>query len=242
MIPKTIHLCWFSGEPYPVEILWCFETWQRILPDYEVRLWTYEDAQALNSRFVNEALSCKKWAFATDAVRFYAVWKEGGIYMDSDIFLYRRFDEVLTKHGCVTFNENVEPKHLELRLQAACFMGEKGNDFCRQMWEFYQHRAFLLPNGEMDQTICPYLMAQVAQGYGLRKTEELQQLGELTVWPTWMLSPTKSYPKHKQAIGMHCIFGSWRERTWSRRMEIALKHAGIYLAYHIHRFFRPFMQ
>ncbi len=233
MIPKTIHLCWFSGEPYPVEVLRCLDSWQKVMPDYTVRLWDYEEAQSLGSRFVNEALACKKWAFAADAVRFYAVWKEGGIYMDSDILLYKRFDDILPAHGCATFNEYVDPNENRLRLQAACFIGEKGNAFCRQMWQLYQHRPFILPNGEPDLTISPYLMAQTALKYGLCRTEKVQHLGELTVWPTWMLTPSKSYPAHKDAIGMHCILGSWRKRSWGRRLEIRLKHTWNYITYQI---------
>lgn len=233
MIPKLIHLCWFSGEPFPVEVRQCLDSWKQILPDYTLRLWNYNDAKKLNCRFVNEALSYKKWAFAADAIRFYAVWKEGGIYMDSDILLYRRFDEIIPEHGCATFNEYVDPNEMEPRLQAACFIGEKGNEFCKKMWDLYLNRPFILYNGDMNQTISPYLMAQIALDYGLQRTEKVQCLGELTIWPTWMLSPSKSFPRHKDAIGMHCILGSWRKRKWGRRMEIRLKHIWTYLVYHI---------
>lgn len=87
MIPKIIHLCWFSDEPFPVEIKICLETWKRVLPDFKVRRWTYQDAKAIGCQFIDEALEAKKWAFAADVVRFYAVYTEGGIYMDSDIFI-----------------------------------------------------------------------------------------------------------------------------------------------------------
>lgn len=78
MIPKTIHLCWFSNDPYPVEIKACINSWKRILPDFSIKKWSYEDAMAIGCDFINEALENKKWAFAADAVRFYAVYKEGG--------------------------------------------------------------------------------------------------------------------------------------------------------------------
>lgn len=80
MIPKIIHLCWFSNDPFPVEIKVCLDTWKRILPDFQVKHWTYQDAKAIGCRFINEALEAKKWAFAADAVRFYAIYNEGGIY------------------------------------------------------------------------------------------------------------------------------------------------------------------
>ena len=41
MIPKVIHLCWLSGDPYPAKIARCLETWKKNLPDYQVMLWIY---------------------------------------------------------------------------------------------------------------------------------------------------------------------------------------------------------
>lgn len=64
MIPKIIHLCWFSNDPFPVEIKVCLDTWKRILPDFQVKHWTYQDAKAIGCRFINEALEARKWAFA----------------------------------------------------------------------------------------------------------------------------------------------------------------------------------
>ena len=87
MPPKIIHLCWFSKDPYPLEIKICLASWKRVLPDYKVRVWTYEDAKAIGCKYIDQALSVRKWAFAADVVRFYAVYKEGGVYMDSDIYL-----------------------------------------------------------------------------------------------------------------------------------------------------------
>ena len=39
MIPKIIHLCWLSGDPYPPKIAKCLETWKKHLVDYEIILW-----------------------------------------------------------------------------------------------------------------------------------------------------------------------------------------------------------
>lgn len=39
MIPKLIHLCWLSGDPYPHKIQKCLDSWKKHLPDYEVMLW-----------------------------------------------------------------------------------------------------------------------------------------------------------------------------------------------------------
>lgn len=98
MIPKLIHLCWFSGDEYPEDIKFCLESWRRVLPDFRVKVWTKEMALATGFDFVKEAISVKKWAFAADVVRLYAVYHDGGVYMDSDIYVRKRFDDFLEKN------------------------------------------------------------------------------------------------------------------------------------------------
>lgn len=224
MIPKTIHLCWFSNDTYPVEIRVCLDTWRRLLPDYRIRLWDYAAAKAIGCRFIDEALEERKWAFAADVVRFYAVWKEGGVYMDSDIFLFRRFDELLTDEGFVTFNERCFPEQTVFGLQAACFMGSAGNEFCRRMYEFYCQTPYRQADGTLFSTVSPFVMAGIAKEYGWREDDVEQHCGALTVYPTRLLIPRNHYAQCEGAIGQHRIYGSWRKRKFGRRVEVAMKH------------------
>ncbi len=166
MIPKTIHLCWFSNDPFPVEIKVCINTWKRLLPDYKIRRWTYDDALAINNKFVNEALALKKWAFAADVIRFYALYKEGGVYMDSDIFLNRRFDDFIPDSGFATFLECYNPQKGKIGLQAAFMIGEKGNTFCKDMLDYYQDIHFSKEDGSIDIEVSPLKMADIAEKHG----------------------------------------------------------------------------
>ena len=38
-IPKIIHYCWLSGEPYPELVQRCMQSWKEKLLDYEFMLW-----------------------------------------------------------------------------------------------------------------------------------------------------------------------------------------------------------
>ena len=187
MIPKIIHLCWFSEESFPVEIKICLASWKRILPDYTIRLWTYADALAIGCDYVSEALSVKKWAFAADVIRFYAIYKEGGIYMDSDMFLKKRFDEFIPEHGFATFNECWGT----VLLQAAFLIGEQGNSFCEEVFSYYKQRHFLLPDGSFDMLISPQIMVMVAEKRGYKREDIEQHLGE----DVWELAETSFWQK-----------------------------------------------
>ena len=47
--------------------------------------------------FIKEAFKAKKYAFCADYIRIYAFYTMGGIYLDSDVFVYKAFDPFL-KH------------------------------------------------------------------------------------------------------------------------------------------------
>ena len=95
MIPKRIHLCWLSGDPYPAKIGKCLASWKKHLPDYEVVLWDTKRFDLESSPWVKQAFEAKKYAFAADYIRFYALYNYGGIYLDSDVEVLRSFDPLL---------------------------------------------------------------------------------------------------------------------------------------------------
>mgnify|MGYP001778011556 FL=1 len=223
MIPKIIHLCWFSDDPFPVEIKVCLDSWHRVLPDYEVRRWTYQDAKAIGCRFIDEALAARKWAFAADVVRFYAVYKEGGVYMDSDILMKRRFDRFVPEHGFATFHEHIGD---QLQLQAAFFMGEQGNRYCKDVFDYYTSRPFVKPDGSLDMVVSPVVMLEAARARGYVPEDKEQHLADdVVIYPGCYVTPCKrNVEVHPDAIALHTIYGSWRKRKVGRRIELFLKH------------------
>lgn len=231
MIPKTIHLCWFSNDPFPVEIKICMDTWKRLLPDYTVRHWTYEDAKAIGCKFIDEALAAKKWAFASDAVRFYAVYTEGGVYMDSDIFLKRRFDEFIPEHGFATFHEVIGEQIL---LQAAFFMGEKGNVYCKNMVDYYMNHSFEGADDSRNQAISPVVMTIVIKDMGVEyvaRDTELHLNEGITIYPNRFVMPRKKGVMSPDAVAQHRIYGGWRKRKLGRRIELFVKHVFVLTRY-----------
>lgn len=220
MIPKIIHLCWFSNDPFPVEIKVCLDTWKRILPDFEVKHWTYQKAKAIGCQFIDEALEAQKWAFASDAVRFYALYNDGGIYMDSDIFILKRFDHLIPEYGFVTFQENKSTQ-----LQAAFMIGEKGNSFCKEVFEYYQSTPFLHSDGTYNGVISPVAMYDAACQRGYLPEDRIQHLADnVIVYPAHYVTPRHKYVTTPDTFAEHRIYGSWRTRKIGRKAELYIKH------------------
>ena len=85
-IPKKIHYCWFGNNPMSDVIQDCIKTWKKWLPDFELILWNEENSD-LNHPFAKYAYEHKKWAYVSDYVRLEVLYKQGGIYLDTDMFL-----------------------------------------------------------------------------------------------------------------------------------------------------------
>ena len=99
MIPKIIHFCWLSGEKYPELVQKCISSWKKTMPDFQIICWTTENFDINSNTFVREAVACKKWAFASDYIRLYALYHYGGIYIDSDVFVFKSFEPFLANRA-----------------------------------------------------------------------------------------------------------------------------------------------
>lgn len=85
MIPKIIHYCWFGGKEMPALLQLCIASWKKYLPDYQIKCWDETNFDFNMAPLCKEAYAAKKWAFVADYCRIYALYTEGGIYMDTDI-------------------------------------------------------------------------------------------------------------------------------------------------------------
>lgn len=151
MIPKQIHLCWLSGDPYPQKIQRCIDSWKKQLPDYEIILWDTKRFDMERVPWVKQAFEAKKYAFAADYIRFYALYHHGGIYLDSDVEVLKSFDTLLELPYFVGA-ENAGT------IEAAVIGAEKGQDWIKQCLDYYQDRNFLKADGSYDIRMLPEIM------------------------------------------------------------------------------------
>jgi mannosyltransferase OCH1-like enzyme len=151
MIPKIIHLCWLSGDPYPPKIAKCLESWKKYLSDYEVMLWDTNQFDLSSSIWVRQAFEKKKYAFAADYIRFYALYHHGGIYLDSDVEVLKSFDDLLDLPYFMGAEKAQTP-------EAAIIGAEKGCDWIKACLDYYQNRPFIKENGSLDILTVPDIM------------------------------------------------------------------------------------
>ena len=231
MIPKTIHYCWLSDEPFPRKIRRCMATWQKTHPDYTIKRWSTKNFDVESIPYVKEAFEARKWAFAADYIRMYALYTEGGIYLDSDVVLLKRFDDFLDnsffssmeyhtaqieKCGTMQYidaeGRRTADKYIEgIQIQSAVMGAEKGCPFVKKVMDWYADKHFVNEDGSIaTNVLSPYIYARVAEGMGFLYKDIDQQLpGRIHIYPSETFAGNKhevtpnSYATHLCAHSWH---------------------------------------
>lgn len=175
MIPKIIHLCWLSGEKYPAKIAKCIASWKKHLPDYEIMLWDTKRFNLNTSNWVRQAFEVKKYAFAADYIRFYALYNYGGIYLDSDVEVLKSFNPLLDLPYFVGAEKAGTP-------EAAIMGAEKGLPWIKKCLDYYSGRNFIKEDGSYDIRKLPDIMVeqitklQPIRNLSLEESERIREL------------------------------------------------------------------
>lgn len=199
MIPKKLHYCWFSGEPFPEDIKRCIDSWKKFLPDFEWIKWDAEMALATNIPWVQQAIEQKRWAFAADAVRLYALYTEGGIYLDTDVEVLRSFDELLKQPYLFGYENGSK------RIEAATMGCEAGFAPVKAALDFYQKKDFNYSEDQVDLLVLPNILRESFKNF------------ELDIMPESVFSP-KSFIDGKirnttETYSIHHFSSAWRPES-----------------------------
>lgn len=210
MIPKIIHYCWLSTDPYPEKIKHCIDSWLKYLPDYELMLWDANRFPIGSCSWVKEAFDEKKYAFAADYIRLYAVYKYGGIYLDCDVEVLKKFDDLLRLPYFIG-RESVSD-----RVEIAAFGAEKGCSWIKWCLDYYEGRHFIKADGNLDMKVMPDIVVDVLSShYGFNYIKSISEFhndtGIFNVFPNdWFcanvhLNPNDTKPTYIVSPSTYCV-------------------------------------
>ena len=137
MIQKKIHYIWLGGKDKPKNFEEIFRGWQKYAPDFEIKEWNESNIDEFDlPEYYNNCIKLKKWAFASDALRFVVLEKYGGIYLDIDQILTKNIgtDEILENNAIVSKYHEVDDYY------GFGFVGcEQGSLFAKRVNEYYKN-------------------------------------------------------------------------------------------------------
>ena len=216
-IPRIIHYCWLSDDPVPEKMKRYIADWKKKLPDYEFVKWDLNRFDMDSSDWVKEAVEKKKYAFASDYIRIYAVYHYGGIYLDMDMEVLKPFDELLDKPYMYAY-ESPDKKLIE----AGCFGAEKNDPFLKACLAYYKNRHFVRADGSLDIRPLSKVMSCIIR----------EKKFSLNVY-SWEYFTAKSFATGIETLGgntyaIHHFAGSWKSKEERRVIKRARRIRKMY--------------
>lgn len=208
MIPKIIHYCWFGRGQMPDLAVKCIDSWKKYLPEYQLKLWN-EDAFDINSvPYVKEAYESRKFAFVTDYVRLYALYTEGGIYMDTDVEVLKSLDDLLKLPAFSGFESEKE-------IPTGIMASEKDGEWVKEMLTYYHtDRHFILANGIFDMTTNVKIIGDMMSANGFKLKNGYQIYKDcMHIFPKDYFCPksrTGVITLTENSYCIHHFAGSWQ--------------------------------
>lgn len=205
MIPRVIHYCWFGNGQIPSMEQKCIDSWKRICPDYEIKLWNENNYDVGKNNYMKQAYESKKYGFVPDYARLDIIYNHGGIYLDTDVEVVRSFDSLLMLKGFMGF----ESKNLVAL--GLGFGATPGNSIIKKMLDDYNDRNFLKTDGSMDLTASPFIQTELLKGCGLKLDNNFQQIDDMVILPAECLCPDNNMFPHvtENTFSIHKFSGSW---------------------------------
>lgn len=188
----------------------CIDSWKRVMPDAGVVRWD-ESNYAVNSiPYAAAAYRAGKWAFVSDYARLDIIFREGGIYLDTDVELLKPLDPLLQDQAFCA-RENSEQVNSGLGIAA-----EAGNAVIRKLRDAYLSYSF-------PSAPCTVLQTELLRSMGMVASDAIQRIDGLTIYPQEYFNSKDGFGISRptsNTFAIHHAEASWMPLKW-RFMKIA---------------------
>jgi hypothetical protein len=206
MIPKKIHYCWFGGKELPELAKKCIASWEKYCPDYEIIRWDESNFDLDCCPYVRQAYDSRKFAFVSDYARLYAMYTQGGIYMDTDVEVTKNLDVFLDNRGFSGFES-------ETQIPTGIMASEKGFSLFNHLLSYYDARNFVKEDGSFDMTTNVVTITAMLTKKGFVPNGKFQIVDGFALYPQDVFCPydnvTGVLHKTQNTAAIHWFNKSW---------------------------------
>lgn len=186
------------------------------MPDYKIRCWDGNSFDWDSIPYVKEAMEAKKYAHASDYVRLFALYTEGGIYLDTDVEVFKSFDDLLDNRffsGVEQFPIMIS-KHKSSgicnHVQAAIMASEPGHPYLKDCLNLYGNIHFKQPDGHYDMLEIPRRITNILHNYGFVEENKTQHLREgITIYNNSIIANNVNKEVPRDCYAFHWGVKSW---------------------------------
>lgn len=221
-IPKIIHFCWFSGNPMPLRLAKCVETWREKCPGYEIIRWDESNFDVKKYKYTYEAHKMQKWGYIPDLVRLEKLYEIGGFYFDTDVEILRSLDELRFQQA---FCSRERAGHVNFGGGSGCV---KGNSIVKELLDFRKDEPFELKDGRFNAEASGYYETTPLMKRGLLIEDINQKLSGINIYASEFFSPYNYINgenlQNSNTFSIHYFNGSWLEGGEKQRRETKEKY------------------
>lgn len=206
-IPKTIHYCWFGRGEKPVIVKKCINSWKNTLGDYQIIEWNEDNFDINSNEYVKESYENKKYAFVSDYVRVHALYHMGGIYLDTDVEVYKSLDEFLEEDSFWGFEE-------KNYIATSTIGAKQGNELIKQFLDYYEDKSYNEMAKNIEEFTNVKIVTNIFKKIGFEMSGKKQTIDNIgTIYPQEYFSPydyINYYDKKTdKTYTMHHFYKSW---------------------------------
>lgn len=202
IIPKVIHYVWLGKGEKSQKIKDCIASWKKFMPDYEIVEWNEDNFDINYNDFTRQSYDKKMYAFTSDVVRLYALYHRGGIYLDTDVLMYKPLYEFENEQGFTGFEDTNYPV-------TATMGAEANNPVIKLMLDYYDCIDFktypnwqdYITNEETNTCIISNILGKL--GVDRKAKNTTQRIKHFVVYPqSYFFTKDEGYT-------WHSFTGSW---------------------------------
>ena len=206
-IPRIIHYCWFGRNEKPEIVKKCIQSWKNILTDYEIIEWNEDNFDINSNKYVKEAYENKKYAFVSDYVRVKVLYDMGGIYLDTDVEVYKSLDKFLEEESFWGFEE-------KNYIATSTIGARSGNRLIKQFLDFYEGKSYNEMIKSLETSTNVQIVTKIFKEIGFKMNGEKQTIDNIgTIYPQEYFSPYDyiNYYNKKtdKTYTIHHFYKSW---------------------------------
>lgn len=206
---KKIHYIWLGGKKKSRAIQRCIKSWEKYMPDWEVIEWNETNLNIDINSYCRQAYNEKKYAFASDVLRFDILYREGGLYFDTDVKMLKSFEKLVNENEAFTGFE------YEGKINPGLVLYSKnpGNDILKKALDLYDITSFFNIDGTYNLKVVGEYFMEILSKFGFLPTGKYQKLGGFTIFPATYFCPTDGIRSisnfTKDTYSVHLYAGTW---------------------------------
>lgn len=198
MIPKRIIYCWFGDKEMPQKVKDCMESWE-INEGWELLRIDETNFDINYNEYVKEAYRLKKYAFVSDVARLWALYNYGGIYLDTDVIVYKPLNKFLSYDFFTGFEQYNYPV-------TATMGAKKGDSLIKEMLKVYNTKKFELKDKWEDYETNTMIMSDIIGKYFDRESMKYQEKDNRAIFPKEVFCNSGN---EEERYTEHLMLGDW---------------------------------